>query len=332
MPGAIGSDDVNLPTHSDVLAAARRIAPYAVVTPLLTSSALDELVGGRILLKAEIFQRTGTFKFRGACNFVQQIPGEDRHKGVVAHSSGNHAQGVAAAAALHGIPATIVMPSDAPKVKRERTESYGARVVSYDRLSESREEISRSIAADTGATLVPPYDHPWTIAGQGTAGLEMAHQARAAGVALDIVAVPCSGGGLTAGIALALDGETPGTAVVTVEPEAFDDTARSLAAGERLSADPAGTSICDALLVPTPGELTFALNRRLVAEGVSVTDDEVRRAMGYAFEELKLVVEPGGAAALAAVLSGAIDVSGRTVGIVLSGGNVDPGLFASVLG
>jgi threonine dehydratase len=298
---------------------------------MLSSPALDELVGGRMLLKAEILQRTGTFKFRGACNFVQQIPAEDRPRGVVAHSSGNHAQGVAAAAALHGIPATIVMPSDAPAVKRERTESYGARVVAYDRLHESREGISRSIAAETGATLVPPYDHPWTIAGQGTAGLEMAHQARAAGATLDAVLVPCSGGGLTAGIALALHGETPGTAVVTVEPEAFDDTARSLAAGERLSADPAGASICDALLVPTPGELTFAINRRLVAGGVSVTDDDVRRAMRYAFHELKVVVEPGGAAALAAVLSGTVDVSGRTVGIVLSGGNVDPGLISSVV-
>jgi len=330
-PAAIGSAVVNLPTHADVAAAAARIAPLAVKTPLLTSPALDELLGGRVLLKAEVFQRTGSFKFRGACNFVRQIPEEVRPKGVVAHSSGNHAQGVAAAAALHGMPATIVMPSDAPAVKRRRTEAYGARVVAYDRHRESREEISAAIAADTGATPVPPYDHPWTIAGQGTAGLEMVEQAHSAGADLDVVLIPCSGGGLTAGIALALEGVSPGTRVVTVEPEAFDDTARSLDAGRRLGADPSGASICDALLVPTPGEITFQINRRLVERGVAVDDHEVRRAMRYAFEELKVVVEPGGAAGLAAVLSGAIDVTGRVVGVVLSGGNVDPELFASAI-
>jgi threonine dehydratase len=324
--------DHALPTLADVKAAADRIAPLAVRTPLLSSPDLDERAGGRILLKAETFQRTGTFKFRGACNFIRLIPAERRPAGVVAWSSGNHAQGVAAAAALHGVEATIVMPDDAPAPKRAGTERYGATVIGYDRTTESREEIGRAIAAETGATVVPPFDHPWTIAGQGTVGLEMAEQTAAAGHVLDAVLVPCSGGGLVSGVAIGLSGSHAQAEVYAVEPADCDDTARSLAAGERVANPPDADSICDALLVPIPGEVTFEIMRSRLAGALTVSDAETLRAMRYAFETLKVVLEPGGAVALATVLAGRFAAAGRTVGVVLSGGNVDPGTFARAIG
>ena len=319
------------PTFDDVKIAAERLRGRAVVTPLLESSALNSLVRGRVLLKPESLQRTGSFKFRGAFNHISKIPESERHNGVVAYSSGNHAQGVAAAAALLGIPAVIVMPSDAPAIKIENTRSYGAEVVLYDRIQESREEIGQALTAERGARLVRPYDDPDIIAGQGTCGLEIAAQAEAVDAELDNLLVCCGGGGLTAGCAIALERLSPQTEVLTVEPSGFDDTKRSLDAGRVVSNAGSQTSICDALLAPQPGELTFSINRRLVRRGLAVSDSEVRAAMVYAFRNLKLVVEPGGAVCLAAVLSGRFDCSGRTVALTLSGGNVDPELYRDVL-
>ena len=321
----------SLPNFADVEAAAERLAGHAVVTPLLNSPALDRRVGGRVLLKAETLQRTGSFKFRGAYNRISRIPEDARPAGVVAYSSGNHAQGVAAAAALLGVPATIVMPKDAPAIKLANTRGYGAEVVLYDRFTEAREEICAELAARRGATIVRPFDDPAIIAGQGTCGLEIARQAAALEAELDAVLICCGGGGLTAGCALALAELSPRTAIYTVEPEAFDDTARSLAGGVRVANDPAARSFCDALLAPTPGELTFAINRRLVTGGLSVGDAEVAAAMAYAFRTLKLVVEPGGAVALAALLSERLDARGKTVALTLSGANVDPQTYREVL-
>jgi threonine dehydratase len=316
-----------LPTLADVEAAAARLRGVAVRTPLLESEALNARVGGRILVKAECLQRTGSFKFRGAYNAISQIAAG----AVVAYSSGNHAQGVAAAARLLGKAATIVMPADAPAIKVEHTRAVGAEIRLYDRTRESREAIGAEIAARTGAALVRPYDDPRIIAGQGTAGLELAEQANEQGARLDAALIPCGGGGLIAGCSLALSQLCPGIEIYAVEPAAFDDTRRSLAAGLRVANPPGGRSICDALLVPTPGELTFELNRRLLAGGLAVGDEDALRAMSFAFRHLKLVVEPGGAVALAALLSGRFDARGRTVAIMLSGGNVDPELFALAL-
>ena len=316
-----------LPTLVDVEAAAARLRGVAVRTPLLESGTLNERAGGRVLLKAECLQRTGSFKFRGAYNTIGQIEAD----AVVAYSSGNHAQGVAAAAKLLGKAATIVMPADAPAIKIENTRAYGAEVRLYDRATESREAIGAEIAARTGAALIRPYDDPRIIAGQGTAGLEFAEQARERGAVPDLALVPCGGGGLIAGCALALKAAFRGIAVHAVEPEGLDDTRRSLEAGERVVNAPGATSICDALLLPTPGELTFALNRQLLAGGLTVSDDEVRSAIAFAFRHLKLVLEPGGAVGLAAVLSGKLSLEGQTAAVVLSGGNVDPGLFAGAI-
>jgi threonine dehydratase len=318
----------SLPTFADVQAAARRLAGVARRTPLLESEVLNALTGGRILLKAEALQRTGSFKLRGAYNTISQIAAE----AVVAYSSGNHAQGVAAAARLLGKAATIVMPADAPATKLESTRAQGAEVRLYDRERESREEIGAELAGRTGAALVKPYDDARIIAGQGTAGLELAEQAGESGAALDAALIPCGGGGLIAGCGLALAELCPGIEIFAVEPAAFDDTRRSLSAGERVANRPGGRSICDALLAPIPGELTFELNRQRLAGGLAVDDRDVRRAMAFAFRHLKLVIEPGGAVALAALLAGAFDARGRTVAVMLSGGNVDPERFAEVLG
>jgi threonine dehydratase len=316
-----------LPTVADVDAAAMRLAGVAIRTPLLTNPVLDELTGARVYLKAEIFQRTGSFKFRGAYNRLAQIAPERRAAGVVAYSSGNHAQGVAAAASLLAMPAVIVMPSDAPAAKRERTAGWGAEVVLYDREREDRLAIARAIAEQRGAALVPPFDDPMIIAGQGTAGREIMDDLEVLGLDPDLVMVGASGGGLAAGIALAVKARAPRARLVTVEPEGFDDMARSFQSG-RLESNPrlSGT-ICDALMAQTPGELTFAINRTLVGEGTVASDDEVGRAVAFAFHELKLVVEPGGAIGLAALLAGRLDVKGKTVVAVLSGGNVDADLF-----
>lgn len=314
-------------TIADIEAAAARLHGHAVRTPLLRHPWLDEAVGGRLLVKAEPLQRTGSFKFRGAYNAVSQAGGRP----VVAYSSGNHAQGVAAAAALNGVAATIVMPADAPAIKINNTRRYGAEVVLYDRLGEDREAIGAAIAASTGAVLIKPYDALATIAGQGTVGLEMAEQAAELGLAPDLAVVCCGGGGLIAGTAIALCDRVPSIAVYAAEPVGFDDTARSLAAGQRVAVEPGAASLCDALLAPTPGELTFSINRQLLAGGVAVTDAEVLHAMRTAFELLKVVVEPGGAVALAAVLAGKLDVQGKTALVVLSGGNVDPAVYARCL-
>jgi threonine dehydratase len=316
-----------LPTFADVQAAAGRLQGVARRTPLLESEALNALASGRILLKAEPLQRTGSFKFRGAYNTISQI----QAPAVVAYSSGNHAQGVALAARLLSKAATIVMPADAPAIKVEHTRADGAEIRLYDRTRESREAIGAEIAARTGAALVRPYDDPRIIAGQGTAGLELALQAKEQGASLDAALIACGGGGLIAGCSLALSQLCPGIEIYAVEPAAFDDTRRSLAAGERLTNRPGGRSICDALLAPTPGALTFELNRRLLAGGLAVGDEDALRAMSFAFRHLKLVVEPGGAVALAALLSGRFDARGRTVAIVLSGGNVDPERFTQAL-
>jgi threonine dehydratase len=316
-----------LPTFADVEAAAARLRDLAVRTPLLESEALNERVGGRVLLKAECLQRTGSFKFRGAYNAISGIDAD----AVVAYSSGNHAQGVAAAARLLGKAATIVMPADAPAIKVENTRAFGAEVRLYDRHAEAREAIGAEIAARTGAALIRPYDDPRIIAGQGTVGLEIAEQARERGAVLDLALAPCGGGGLIAGCALALTRAFPGISIYAVEPAGLDDTRRSLEAGARQTNAPEATSICDALLVPTPGELTFRVNRQLLAGGLAVSDDEVQGAIAFAFRYLKLVVEPGGAVALAALLANKLPLDGRTAAVVLSGGNVDPGLFAAAI-
>jgi len=316
-----------LPTAADVDAAARRLAGIALHTPLVTSPVLDALTGARVFLKAETLQRTGSFKFRGAYNKLSSIPQAERAGGVVAFSSGNHAQGVAAAAQLLGMPAVIVMPADAPRPKRERTAALGAEVVLYDRVREDRQAIAREIAERRHAALVPPYDDALVIAGQGTTGREIVDDLAAQGLAADVVAVTASGGGLTAGIALAVKARMPQARLFTAEPEGFDDHARSFRTGRRERNAAITGTICDALMAQTPGELTFAINRKLVGQGAAVSDEEVAAAVAFAFRELKLVVEPGGAAALAALLSGKIDVKGKVAVAVLSGGNVDPDLF-----
>lgn len=316
-------DSTGLPEFADVEAAAARIAPYAVQTPLVESAVLNECLGGRVFLKLESLQRTGSFKFRGACNRIGMIPERERASGVVAFSSGNHAQGVAAAAALFGLPATIVMPRDAPRTKIDGTRALGAQVVFYDRLTDDREAIALEICAERAATLIRPFDDPGIVAGQGTVGLEIAQAAKARGIRLDAVLVPCSGGGLVAGIALALSGASMRTAAISVEPERFDGMRRSLDAGRRVSASGGTVSIADALMAPIPGTIPFALAKKYMERGIAVGDDELVRAVGYAACRLKLIIEPGGSAGLAAVLGGQYDVRGRTVAVVLTGANCD---------
>jgi threonine dehydratase len=325
------SDATRLPDFDDVRAAAIRLSGHARRTPFLAGTPLDERTGGRILLKLETLQHMGSFKFRGAYNRLSQLDAQQRTAGVVAFSSGNHAQGVAYAAKLLGVPATIVMPADAPRVKMQNTLALGAEVITYDRLRESREEIASKLATERGAVLVPSFDDPDIIAGQGTVGLEIVEQSAELGCALDDVIVCTSGGGLVAGTALAVRARSPATRVWTAEPEGHDDHRRSLAAGRRESNAPGTRSICDALLAPAPGALTFEINRRLLAGGLAVSDTEVRAAIAYAARTLKLVVEPGGAVALASVLAGKIETSGRTVAVVLSGGNIDDELLRKVL-
>lgn len=319
------------PTFNDVCDARERIKGHAVRTPLLESSALNARVGGRVLIKPECLQRTGSFKFRGAWNCISRLDEAKRKNGVVAYSSGNHAQGVAAAAQLRDMPAVIVMPEDTPEIKKNNTRNLGAEVVTYDRAGQSRLKIAQALAEERDAVIVPPFDHPDIIAGQGTAGAEIIEDASARDAKLDAMLVCTGGGGLSAGVALSFQALSPDTDVYCVEPEKFDDYTRSLARGERQTNSAATGSMCDALLSGTPGELTFAINRNLLAGGLVVTDDEVAEAMRYAFTVLKLVVEPGGAVALAAVLSGKIDCADQTVGVMVSGGNVDPHLMSEVL-
>jgi len=321
------TDEIVLPTADDVAAAAARLAGIAIRTPLIHSAVLDARVGGRVFLKAETLQRTGSFKFRGAYNKLSTIAGQQGVGGVVAYSSGNHAQGVAAAAKLLGLPAVIVMPHDAPRAKRERTAAFGAEIVLYDRENDDREAIAQEMTERRGAVLVPPYDDPLIIAGQGTTGREIVEDLALAELAPDIVLVNASGGGLTAGIALAVKARVPQAEIYTAEPDGFDDHARSFRSGRRERNAALSGTICDALMAPTPGRITFAINRALVGQGVSVSDAEVGAAVAFAFHELKLVVEPSGAVGLAALLTGKVDARGKVVATLLSGGNVDMDLL-----
>lgn len=317
---------------ADIEAAARRIKGVAVETPLVESPALNDRLGLRVLMKLETLQRVGAFKFRGAYNRLSQLTDDEKTRGVVAFSSGNHAQGVALAAKLLGVPALIVMPADAPKVKAEATKGYGAEVKFYDRLTESREKIAAAIAQERGAVVVPAFDDPHIIAGQGTAGLEMVRQAEALGAKLDVAITPCSGGGLLAGVATAVKALSPSTAMIGVEPAGYDDTLKSLQAGKRTPMVPTHRTLCDALETPCPGELNFPILLKHVADVAVVTDTEVAEAVRYAFSVLKLVVEPGGAAGLAALLAGKVNMfGGKTVGLVLSGGNIDPDQLGQIL-
>lgn len=308
-------------------AAAARAKGQVRVTPLLSSPFLDEIAGRRVLVKAECLQHTGSFKFRGAWAAVSALDAETRAKGVIAFSSGNHAQGVALAARLHGAPAVIVMPADAPRLKIENTRDLGAEVVLYDRATEDRDAIGLALSQERGLHLIRPFDDPQVIAGQGTMGLEIAQQAAELGVTAADVIVCCGGGGLSAGTALALEGSS--LRVRTAEPVGYDDMARSLAAGERLRNAPA-QSICDAIVTPMPGELTFPILSRLAGTGFAVTDDQALQAMGLAFQRLKIVAEPGGAVALAAALFHPQEAD--TVIATVSGGNVDAEVFARALG
>ncbi len=318
------------PVFADIKDAARQLRGWARRTPLLENTILNEQLGFRLIVKPECLQRTGSFKFRGAFNKISRIPEDMRANGVVAFSSGNHAQGVAAAATLMGMKSTIIMPKDAPKAKIDNTRALGGTVVLYDRLTESREEIGERMQKEQGAILVKPYDEPLIIAGQGTIGLEIAEQVDDIDAKPDAVIVPAGGGGLISGTALAIS-ETLACPVYSAEPDTYDDHKRSLEAGSRQPVPDGAVSICDALLAPMPGELTFALNSRLLAGGLSVSDDETLRAMRTAMLSLKIVVEPGGAVALAAALTQKIDLKGKTVVVVCSGGNADPEMLSRAL-
>ncbi len=322
---------MTIPRYSDVEAAAARLRGHAFRTPLLRSAELDAMTGARVFVKAECLQLTGSFKFRGAFNAASALDEAQRKGGLVACSSGNHAQGVAEAARLLGMKSVIVMPSDAPAIKVARTRRSGAEVVLYDRASEDRDAIAREIVERTGAHFIHPYENPFVIAGQGTCGLEICEDIAAMGLAADRVIVCCGGGGLTAGVALAIHARFPEAIIHTAEPAGFDDYARSLAQGSRVTNERLSGSACDALLTPSPGEASFAINSQHVRSGFAVTDEEAFAAMRIAFAELKIVVEPGGAVALAALLSQGKAFAGETVICVASGGNVDPELYASVL-
>ncbi|NCF23278.1 MAG: pyridoxal-phosphate dependent enzyme [Gammaproteobacteria bacterium] len=315
---------------SAIEAAAGRLEGVAVRTPLICNDELDRVAGGRVLVKAENLQAIGSFKIRGAYNLMSQLSAAEAAQGVVAFSSGNHAQGVALAGRLLGIHAAIVMPEDAPRAKIENTRRLGGEVITYDRYTGDREAIASRIAAERGAAVVPSYDHEHIIAGQGTVGLEIAEQALEMRMPPDQVLINCGGGGLSAGSGVALKARLQSVSVRTVEPVDFDDTARSLAAGERLSIAAGARSICDSLLAESPGKLPFEIHRRLFDPGLTVNDREVRDAMRFAFQHLKMVVEPGGAVSLAAVLNGKIETVGKTTAVVISGGNVDLEQFAAI--
>lgn len=311
-------------------AAADRLRGHARRTPLLSAPLLDRIAGRRVFVKAECLQWTGSFKFRGGWSAVSALSPEQRARGVIAFSSGNHAQGVALAAARHNAPCVIVMPADAPEVKIGNTRAYGAEVILYDRATEDRDAIGARLSATRGLALIRPYDDPQVIAGQATTGLEIAEQAAEAGITSAEVITCCGGGGLTAGIALALEAKAPGLRVRPAEPEGFDDTARSLASGQRERNAALAGSICDAIVTPSPGEITFPILQRLCGPGLVVSDAQVMQAMALAFAHLRIVVEPGGAVALAAALFA--PGLPETVICTASGGNVDPAFFARVIG
>ncbi|MCA0994012.1 threonine/serine dehydratase [Alloyangia pacifica] len=312
-------------------AAAARLKGHARRTPLLSSPFLDEIAGRRVLVKAECLQHTGSFKFRGAWSALSALEPEVRAKGVIAFSSGNHAQGIAAAAKGFGVPAVIIMPADAPAAKVAGTKGLGAEVVPYDRETEDRDALGAQLAAERGLTLVKPFDEPEVIAGQGTCGLEIAEQAAEAGVTKADVIVCCGGGGLTSGIALALEAKAPGLRVRPAEPEGFDDVKRSLEAGAIQRNAAMGGNICDAIVTPQPGDLTFPILNRLCGPGLAVSEEEALKAMQLAVRHLKIVAEPGGAVALASALFRPQQIEGDAVICTVSGGNVDPAILARAL-
>lgn len=318
-------------SYGDIEDAARQIKGVAVRTPLIESPALNKRVGGRVLIKPENLQRVGAFKFRGAYNRLSRLSDEEKARGVVAFSSGNHAQGVAHAAQLLGIQATIVMPEDAPELKLANTRGYGAKVVLYDRYNEDREAVASRVVGDSGATVVPPYNDPHIMAGQGTVGLEMAQDLAAQGIVPDQALSCCGGGGLTSGMMLALKQHFPAMQGYAVEPEAFDDVCRSLESGKIETVDFGARSVCDALLTPSAGTLTFPVLQGLGLKGLSISDDQAMDAVAYAAVRMKLVAEPGGAAALAAILSGKLDCADKTTVIVISGGNIEPEMLQQCL-
>jgi threonine dehydratase len=324
-------DNEKLPEYSDIEKAVQRIKGHAIKTPLMESELLNQQLGGRLLIKPEVLQRTGSFKYRGAVNKISAILEEGKPSGVIAFSSGNHAQAVASTARQFGIEATIVMPEDAPKIKIENTKQYGANIVFYNRYTDDREQITAQLAEENQLTLIRPYDDPYIITGQGTIGYEIALQTQEMDVHSYDVAVCCGGGGLIAGIALAIKEHYPESNIWAVEPENFNDTMRSLEVGVRLSNTTTAPSICDSILTPIPGELTFKINSSLLAGAVGVSDDDVKMAMVSAYQYFKLVVEPGGAAALAAILSGKISIRNKTIVAILSGGNADRELYAKIL-
>ena len=319
------------PSFEDVRAAATRLAGRILHTPLLRHPLLDEMTGATVLVKPEPLQRTGSFKLRGATNAALLMDPEARRGGIVTHSSGNHGQACAAAAHMLGMKATIAMPADAPAIKVEATRRWGAEIVRFDRHGVDRDTLAETLAAERGATIIPPFDHPDVIAGQGTVALELLEDAGALGLVPDAFAVCTGGGGLTAGCVLALEALAPKAEVWAVEPEGWDDTRRSLEAGRIIPNGPPASGLCDALLSKQPGALTFAINHRHLAGGAVVTEAEIFRAMRFAFDHLKVVAEPGGAVALAAVLAGKVQAKGGVIGVVISGGNADPAIFARAL-
>ena len=324
------ADDLNIVSANGVRTAAERLRKVAVRTPLLESAELNERTGGRVLLKAEVLQHYGSFKLRGAYNRLSQLSIEERKAGVLAWSSGNHAQGVAYAAKLLGCPATIVMPADAPAIKANNVRKLGAEIITFDRYTENREELGERIAREHGLAIAPSYDHADIIEGQGTVGLETFEQAQAMGAGLDAMIICCGGGGLTAGCATILEDLSPETEIWIAEPEGYDETWASIRDGKRHTADVSQPTICDAIATPTPGELTLPILQRRVRGGLTLTEQDVAEAMRFAYETLKLVVEPGGAVALAGVLSGKYDARGKVVAVTLSGGNVDWEKFISI--
>ncbi|MEO0329619.1 MAG: threonine/serine dehydratase [Pseudomonadota bacterium] len=317
-----------MPKIKDVIAASKRIQAEAVRTPLLHSKALDNITGCHVFIKPENLQRTGSFKFRGAYNAVSQLSADDRGRGIVACSSGNHAQGVAAAAALFGAKATIVMPKDAPALKVERTRGHGANVVFYDRKSEDREAVTAKLVDESGAVFIHPFNNENVIAGQGTVGLEIVEDLQERKISPNRVLICTGGGGLTAGVVLAVNHFFPDTELHSCEPEGFDDYRRSLESHKIVENQKTSSSICDAILTPSPGEMGFEINREKLSDGLVISDDQALAAVRIAFQELKLVVEPGGAAALAGLLKHCQEWQGETIVIVLSGGNIDPAMMA----
>lgn len=315
----------------DVMSAAKQIEGVAVRTPLIENIALNEIAGGRVFIKPESLQHTGSFKFRGAYNRLSRLTQEEKDRGVLAFSSGNHAQGVARAAQLLGIEATIVMPEDAPTLKLEATKGYGAKVVLYDRYNEDREEVAHRVAGDSGVTVVPPYNDPFIMAGQGTSALEVAEDLKALGLTPDQALVCCGGGGLASGSFTVYKHFFPEMQCYAVEPEAFDDVARSLESGRIETVDFGARSICDALLTPSPGALTFPVLQSAGAKGLTISDDEAIKAVAFACNVLKVSAEPGGAAALAALLAGKVETKDRVTVCIISGGNIDPRMMQQCL-